>query len=65
MGAESIKKNKDYYYIWVDAKMDNSENSNYAKTLSNTYSNISFFTNIKDAMKYLQKIKFSFTYVIV
>ena len=65
MGTGSVKKNKDYYYIWVDSKIKNSENSEYAKNLSKTYANISFFDNIKDAIKYLQKIKFDLTYIIV
>ena len=63
--SESNKKNKDYYYIWVDSKIKNSENSEYAKFLSKTYANISFFNNIKDALKSLQKIKFNLTYIIV
>jgi hypothetical protein len=65
MGSESTKKNKNYYYIWIDAKIHNSENSKYAKELSNIYTNISFFTDINEAMKYLQKIKFKLTYIIV
>ena len=65
MSSESNKENKDYYYIWVDKKISNSENSLYSKNLSKAYPNISFFDNIKDAMKYLQKIKFNLTYIIV
>ena len=65
MGTGAPKKNKDYYYIWVDSKIKNSENSEYSKNLSKTYANISFFNNIKDAILCLQKIKFDLTYIIV
>ena len=65
MGSESTKKNKNYYYIWIDAKIQNSENSKYAKELSNIYAHTSFFTDINEAMKYLQEIKFKLTYIIV
>ena len=63
MGAESSKSEK--YYIWVDSNIKNYENSEYAKILSKTYANISFYNNIKDAIKYLKKIKFNLTYIIV
>ena len=53
------------YYIWVDSKIKNSENSVYTDYLSKKYDTISSFTNIKDAMKYLQKIRFRLTYIIV
>ena len=68
MGAKSDKddrKKKVYYYIWVDAKIDNMENSKYAKGLSKIYSHISFFNNVQDGMKCLQDIKFKWTYFIV
>ena len=61
----SEKKNKDFYYIWVDSKIQNSENYEYAQYLSKTYENISFYNNIKDAIKYVQDIKFNLTYIIV
>ena len=67
MGVECDISNKDIqkYYIWVDSKIKNSENSVYANYLSKQYDKISSFTNIKDAMKYLKKIKFKMTYIIV
>ena len=65
MGINSIKKNKNYDYIWIDKNINNSENNEYSKLLSKSYSNISFFNNIKDAMKHLEKIKFNLTYIII
>ena len=56
MDCDSIQGNSDYYYIWVDTKIKNSENSLYSKSLSKAYFNISFFDNIKDALKHLQEI---------
>jgi hypothetical protein len=60
-----IKKNKKNNYIWVDSNIYNSENLEYTKQLSNAYSNLYIFTNIKDALKRLDKIKFCLTYFIV
>ena len=66
MGACSSDKNRNYcYYIWVDANINNFENSEYIRELSRKYPNISIFNNIKDAMKHLEKIKFYLTYIIV
>ena len=63
--SNSNLKNEEYFYIWADSNIKNSENSEYTEYLSNTYANTYFFTNIKDAMKCLQKIKFNLTYFIV
>ena len=63
MGGK-IEKSK-IYYIWVDTNIKNSENLEYYKYLSKTYNNLAIFTNIKDAMKFLQSIKFCLTYFIV
>ena len=65
MKAELAKKNEDYYYIWIDSKINNNENSKYSGILSKTYTNIHYFTNIKDAIILFQKIKFNLTYIIV
>ena len=65
MGACSSDKNRNYYYIWIDANINNFENSEYIRELSRKYPNISIFNNIKDAMKHLEKIKFYLTYIIV
>ena len=62
---EENKKNKKINYIWVDSNIYNSENLEYIKQLSNAYSNLYIFTNIKDALKCLEKIKFCLTYFIV
>jgi len=63
MGGK-IEKSK-IYYIWVDTNIKNSENLEYYKYLSKTYNNLAIFTNIKDALKFLQSIKFCLTYFIV
>ena len=60
----NIEKSK-IYYIWVDTNIKNSENLEYTKYLSKTFQNLTIFTNIKDAMKFLQSIKFHLTYFIV
>ena len=66
MGACSSDKNRNYYYyIWIDANINNFENSEYIRELSRKYPNISIFNNIKDAMKHLENIKFYLTYIIV
>ena len=62
---EEIKKNKKINYIWVDSDINNSEYLEYTKQLSNAYSNLYIFTNIKDAIKCLENIKFCLTYFIV
>ena len=62
---EFLEKNEDNYYIWIDSNIKNEENSYYAETLSKLYKNISFFTNIQDAMIYIKKIKFKLTYIII
>ena len=70
MGIEcdNTKKGIEINYIWIDPNINNSENSEYTKNLSKIYANISkisFFTNIKDSMKFFQNIKFNLTYIIV
>ena len=70
MGAEYDTSNKSInilnkFYIWIDQKINNSENYKYAEYLYKNYSQIQFFNNIKDAMKFLKKIEFNLTYIIV
>ena len=64
-GIKSLEKNEDNYYIWIDSNVKNEENSDYAKILSKLYKNLSLFTNVKDALMYLQTIKFKLTYIII
>ena len=65
MGS-SNESNKHYkYVIWIDKNVNNLENSGYANELSKSYSKISTFLNIDDALEFLKKIKFSLTYLIV
>ena len=58
-------KNVKYFYMWVDANINNSENSEYSKYLIKNYQNIALFTKVEDAIKYFQKIKFHITFIIV
>ena len=58
-------KNVEYFYIWVDANINNSENSEYSKYLKKKYQNIALFTKVQNAIKYFIKIKFHITYIIV
>ena len=60
-----IADNKAYYYIWIDSNIKNKENSDYSRELESKYPNIAFFENIKDALIYFRKIKFSLTFIIV
>ena len=64
-GIKSLEKNEDNYYIWIDLNIKSKENSDYAKILSKLYKNLSLFTNVKDALMYLQTIKFKLTYIII
>ena len=62
---DTIKKNEDNYYIWIDPNINNRENTEYANTLKKIYKNFSLFTNIKDAIKKLKNIKYQLTYIII
>ena len=64
-GIKSLEKNEDNYYIWIDLNIKSKENSDYAKILSKLYKNLSLFTNVKEALMYLQTIKFKLTYIII
>ena len=62
---ESIEKNEDNYYIWVDPNIYNKENTEYANILSKVYKNLNLFDNVKDAIKYLKQIEYKLTYIII
>ena len=50
--------------IWVDKKINNSENSFYRQELSKIYSNLACYDNIEDGLNKLKKTKFHLTYFI-
>jgi hypothetical protein len=58
-------KNEEYFYIWIDSNINNSENSQYSSYLIKKYPNMAFFTKVRDAIEYLINIKFHITYIIV
>ena len=63
--TKPIADKKVYYYIWIDSNIKNKENSEYSRELKTKYPNIALFKNIKDALIYFSKIKFSLTFMIV
>ena len=65
MGYDNVAINKGYYYIWIDSKIKNSENFEYSKELRKKYPNITLFENLENGIKYLLKIKFKITFIIV
>ena len=60
-----VAKSVEYFYIWVDANINNSENSEYSKYLIKKYQNIKLYTKVQEAITYFKTIKFHITYIIV
>ena len=56
---------KEYFYIWVDSNINNSENSEYSRSLIKKFPNIGLFTNVRDAIEKFKNIKFHISYIIV
>ena len=62
---ESLKKDENSFYIWIDSNIYSKENSEYANILKKFYKNLKLYTNIEDAIKFIKNINYQLTYIII
>ena len=62
---ESLKKDENSFYIWIDSNIYSKENSEYANILKQCYKNLKLYTNIEDSIKFIKNINYQLTYIII